>query len=196
MLSILSAFLAIVLGGLGRRIAGGVLNQWAGLSGEGDARVMGDHPARLIFGATVAFSAFLGGCPWKLALILIPCVWVGTTTGNFESMAMGRGSHSKYHDWLGMTAHAVLSAILPALAVFLIYPALPWWWIGLLPLLAAPGYELGWFISELTGNSPSLRQNIYYNHIPNGFKGGTELGEFFFGGACALGAFLTFVSQP
>lgn len=49
--------LAMALGALGRRIAGGVLNQWFAKPG---ARVFGDTPARLLFGVCVALACVVG----------------------------------------------------------------------------------------------------------------------------------------
>jgi len=180
----------LVLGALGRRAAGGALNQWFS-DGTAEHRVMGDTPARLIFAATVALSACLGGAPAWQALALVPAVWVGTVTGNFASLAMGRGQYSYLHDCVGMSAHAALSAVLPTLvafgAVFLTPPEHDQWgWMLGLTMLAAPLYTLGWIISGQHGR-PSF---------PLGLRGGSELGEAFWGASCALGAFLTFVSPP
>lgn len=178
---------ALIMGAIGRRIAGGILNQWAGLAGGNTSRVMGDNPARLIFSVLVALSGLLGGAPWLLALLLVPAVFVGTTTGNFNSMAMGRGSYSFAHDFWGMSAHAALSAITPTLLVVafgLQFYDTPfsWWAVGGFTLIASPLYCIGWIISGKTGNLS----------LPIGFRGGSELGEAFWGASCALGAFLTF----
>ena len=178
---VLLGFLSLILGGLGRRIAGGVLNQWFTPIG---GRVMGDTPARLLYGAMVALPlcpAFTHA-PWWVPLATIPSVWVGTTTGNWRSMAMGHASTSLMHDLLGMSAHAALSAILPvAIAAYVVH------WYALIALvfimMAAPLYWLGWEISPSPTGNPKL---------PLGFRGGSELGEFFWGAATGLGLFLAY----
>lgn len=170
---------SMLLGGLGRRIAGGVLNQWFKPSG---GRVMGDTPARLIYGGFVGMAAAMGGAPYWAALAMMPCVWVGTTTGNWSSMAMGRAKTTFLHDFFGMSAHAFLSALLPVgLAAYSVH------WhaavAALFIMLAAPLYALGWMISGKTGAA----------WLPTGFKGGSELGEFFWGAATGAGVFLAYM---
>lgn len=189
MIFTLLIILSAISGGIGRRIAGGVLNEWAGLAGGINARVMGDTPARLIYGASLAMAAFVGGAGWWLALATVLTVWVGTTTGNFGSISMGRApGHSIVADWFGMMAHAALSAVTPALtfgvaAYFGHAPALAWLtfaWIC--TLSASPAYDFGWRLSGLATNS----------RFPLGFRNGWTIGEFIWGGACGVGMFLAF----
>lgn len=170
--------LSLFLGAFGRRAAGGALNQWFRPNGP---RVMGDTPARLIFGVTVALPAFLCGAIWWQALLLIPAVWVGTTTGNFGSIALGRSGNPWWRDVAGLTLHGVLSALPPALLAIVF--GYPWGFMLLSGFLIAPLYELGWIISGKSGNVK----------LPVGLKGGAELGEAFWGAACAICAALTFL---
>lgn len=176
---------SVVLGAFGRRAAGGALNQWIPLGTK--TRVTGDTEVRLLYGATIAAAALLGGAIWWQAALLVPAVWVGTTTGNFNSMAMGHGQYSYAHDFFGMSAHAALSAILPTVVAFAVVFLTPpeyydWWWMAGFCMLASPLYTIGWIISGKVGKTS----------FPAGLQGGSELGEAFWGGACALGAFLTY----
>lgn len=172
--------LVLALGAVGRRGAGGAYNQW--FSTGDTARVMGDTPARILYGVTIALAALLGGAPWWQAAGLVPLVWVGTTTGNFHSMGMGRAQTSYLHDCFGMSAHAALSAALPTAWAY----AFAWWWMLGLTMLAAPLYSLGWMISGREGR-PSF---------PIGLRGGSEIGEALWGASCALGAFMTYGVMP
>lgn len=170
--------LSFVLGALGRRIAGGVLNQWFKPPGE---RVFGDHPARLIFGVTVAISGLFGGWPALYAAALIPAIWVGTTIGNFGGIDLGRGNGTYWGDVAALTLHGVGGIATPAILA-------AWVWHApgpIFPILASgfaigPAYTLGWALSGRIGNP----------HFPIGLRGGSELGEAFWGGAVAVGVFL------
>ena len=188
-----SILFAIIAGALGRRIAGGVLNTWFAPTG----RVMGDTPARLIYGALVALAGFVGGASLYMSLAMIVAVWIGTTTGNFDSMAMGRGPTSALHDWLGMTAHAFLSTLAPVLLVIsptlllifhgatpsLLLNGVAWWYVAGFTVIAAPLYDIGWIITGKSGSTMSL---------PLGFNLAPEIGEGLWGASCAVGTFLTF----
>ena len=173
--------LAFLLGAFGRRAAGGVLNQWAG---RPDSRpLVGDTPTRLLFGVTIALAAALGGAVGWQALLMVPAVWVGTTTGNFHSMAMGRAQTSYVHDFVGMSLHALLSALLPTAVAAYGWHVQAAWLFGL-TMLASPLYSLGWTISGRQGNP----------RLPLGMRGGSELGEAFWGGATGVGALLAFAT--
>lgn len=174
MIQVLLAFLSFVLGAFGRRIAGGALPQWTPWNA-------GDQIVRLFFGLTVGVSALLAGVPWYLALALVPATWVGTTTSNFNSMAMGRGGQTMLHDVAGMTLHGVLSAALPALGAW--WMGYEWWPIALSGFLIAPLYDLGWRIAGPDGGKG-------LTWMPRGLQVGTEFGELFWGGTVALGTYL------
>lgn len=166
---------SFTLGALGRRVAGGVLNQWFSLN-------IGDTPARLFYGLTVAVAALAGGLGWLVAGLLIPAVWVGTTTGNFAALAMGTDGSSLAEDWEGMSLHGFLSAVLPSLVVF--FGDHDNSIGGLLVLLgvtflASPSYYLGW---RIAGHGAPW--------LPTGLKGGTEVAEALWGGLTALSVFL------
>lgn len=185
------AVVAFLLGGLGRRIAGGALNQWAGLPGGVDGRVMGDTPARFIYAGLIAVCAvpglLLGHGTWFAVPAIVFAVWVGSTTGNFESIAMGRGSHSFWHDWVGMTAHGAICAILVEAALYglhMVGLSLPEWrsLVGFGFYYAAPAYWLAWCI---TGRSENKR-------LPVGLRMGSDLGELIWGGLCGAGVFFAF----
>lgn len=171
---------AMVLGGLGRRVAGGGANQVFRPNG---GRVMGDTPARLIFGCTIAAAALMAGAVWWHCLLLVPAVWVGTTIGNFESLAMGHGKYSYAHDFWGLTLHGIAGTAWAWVgAAALGYAASNFMLIG--GLMIAPAYTLGWWLI------PSPAGDSRY---PVGLRGGQELGELFYGSLFALGAFLTVV---
>lgn len=184
---------AFVLGAFGRRAAGGVLNP---LTGHTDAHPLtGDLPTRMGFGATVALAAAMGGASWWQCLLMVPAVWVGTTTGNFGSIDMARNQDTFAHDWLGMSLHAFLSAVLPSVVVVapLIGPAWPhvwqpfladprWLWAFGFTMTAAPIYWFGWAVAGYGG----------VRWLPRGLRGSVEIAEALWGGMCAAGVFLAF----
>ncbi len=149
---------------------------------------MGDTEARLIYSVTIALSGLLGGAIWWQAMLMIPAVFVGTTTGNFDSMSMGRGQYSYAHDLFGMSLHAILSVILPLLVVggTVLLPIPEYHnvlWLSLY-LLASPLYTVGWMIAGKQGKVI----------FPIGLRGGSELGEAFWGAVCALATFLCYTT--
>lgn len=179
----------LVIGAFARRIAGGYLNQAFGLAGGATARVMGDTPARGIFAALVAACGFLGGAPWTLAVALVPAWFIGTTLGNYNSIAMGRAQTSFAHDFFGMSLHALESVAFPLAAVAAYYAYFAHtghlqaaYMVGL-TMLAAPLYALGWIISGKDAGNMAL---------PVGFQSGFNIGEALWGASTALGCFLTF----
>lgn len=193
--------IVLIVGALGRRIAGGVLNQWfvgilfqpgafLTLLGGDAGRVMGDTPARLIYGASMAVAALLAGAGLTVAALMIPAYFIGSTTGNFNSTGMGRSSTGFVECFLGMSVHAALTAVVPYLTLVALTMRLhgvSWlafeqggWLVGLC-MLAAPLYDLAWCITGLNGKA----------RFPNGFQQGPDLGEAFWGAATALGVFLT-----
>lgn len=203
--------IAFLFGALGRRIAGGVLNTWAGYDTLNrttpgyNFRVMGDTPARLIYGALVGLAALMGGAVWWMALAMVPAVWVGTTTGNGGGRDAGFGATSFWHDFWGMSEHALLSALAPCLLVV----GFVWWragayslavfnaddWIFCLTMLAAPLYWLGWRIAIALGGQEMPPNNLGgtgNGRLFAGLQGGSEWGEALWGGAVAVGTFLAF----
>lgn len=172
---LLRTALAIVLPGIGRRVCGGAFQQWTGKN-------VGDTPARLFFGLTVCLAALLAGVTWWWCLALIPVTWVGTVTGNFGGIAMGRSGNPYWRDFAGMTLHGALSGVLPAAGAW--WLGYGWWAIAIAALTIAPLYSIGWMASGKAGN-PKL---------PLGLRGGSELGELFWGGAMGLGTFLAGIS--
>jgi len=191
--------LAFIMGGLGRRIAGGVLNQWKSPSTNGaGVAVMGDTPARLIYSASVSLAVILSAVVvpttlmfWCLAACMLPAVFVGTTTGNNNSLSMGTADDYTFkHDFLGMLVHGIESAVLPGMVVLLAFiPASIREAVILSAILEASiavgcplAYYVGWRIAGLKGAS----------YMPLGLKGGTEIGEALWGGLTALSAFLVF----
>lgn len=188
---ILLSLIAFLLGAVGRRIAGGVLNQWAHKT-DGVSRVMGDTPARLIYGAALGLAALMGGAVWWVALVMVPAVWVGTTTGNFNGMAMGRAEFSYWHDFAGMTVHGALAAGFPV--ALTVYAGAVWGsiWIAATCLACAPLYTVAWATAEHLGTQAVPASGVPRRHLLLGFNGGSELGEAFWGGACGIGTFLAF----
>ena len=179
--SALGCLLSFALGGIGRRIAGGAVNEWF-------HRDVGDHPVRLFYGLTVAFSALMGGAAWPVAALTIPAVWLGTVTGNFRSLSMGHGEYSFQHDFWGMTAHGALSTA-PCLLAW--YAGLGWLAVALIAagcLAAAPCYILGWWTAIRIGS-----QDAGVTAMPPGLRGGTQLAEVLWGGIHAATIFLAFI---
>ena len=172
------------LGGLGRRVAGGSLNEWFHVD-------VGDLPVRLFYGAMLGLAALMGGAAWWVALAMILAGWSGQAIGgNFESLAMGREGHSRLHDWLGMSAHGAISAVAPTALV--LYAGGIWWMTAVGFLSAALCYEIGWFVAEKTGNQVVMGKPMVYPWFPPGLQGGTQLAEVFWGAACGAGVFLSF----
>ncbi len=177
--------LVLALGAIGRRIAGGGLNQWVGDTGGVNSRVMGDTPARLIFGLLCAVCGLLGGMPWMMVPLIVIAVWVGTTTGN-TGIAMGRGNKTTFsQDWWacaihGMECDAAVSAVTGYW--FWDHPA-RWVLVGLGWLTCPVWYEMAWDITGLKGVS----------WLPVGFRTGSDLAEAIWGAVCALCLFAAFV---
>jgi hypothetical protein len=159
-----------LLGGLGRRVAGGSFEQWTGIN-------LGDYPVRAFFGATLAAGCFLGSHQlWSLTLILSG--FLGCAIPNFGGIGMGRSGNPWQQDAGGLNSHGTYSMGITAL------PLAYFNWHGLIFIIAAgyaivPFYELGWRITGKAGR-PGL---------PLGLRGGSELGELFWGAACGIGAF-------
>lgn len=179
MLIVLFSVIAFDLGGFGRRVAGGVLNQWAAALGliRADGRIFGDFPARAIFGLTVAIGAWLGGAVWWHGLALAVTTFIGCTVGNFGGLGMGRGSDPYWQDFGAMELHGLGGTVLSAFAA----GALGYWHWGFFlvaGILCAPSYEAGYRTVD------AGRQ-----WLPIGFQEGPEVGEFVWGGVMALAAF-------
>ena len=167
--------LAFVLGAVGRRVCGGAFQQWTG-------KDIGDTPVRLFFGVCLGAAALIAGVHWYYCLALIPVTWVGTVTGNFNSMAMGRGGMSYAHDFFGLSLHGLLSGILPAAGAY--FAGYGYVAIAIAALSISPLYTLGWAMTGIQGK-PSW---------PLGFRSGTEWGELLWGGAMGLGTLVAAVS--
>jgi hypothetical protein len=177
MMIILFGLLAFILGALGRRAAGGLVQDLTG-------KDIGDLPVRLFYGLTVALAALMGGSMLWVPVLMLPAVFVGTTTGNFDSMSMGHGTYTKWHDYLGMTCHGFLSALLPALVTLLAGHVLGAIGVFLaITLLATPSYLVGWSLYTPTSNAS----------WPLGFRPPTPLAEFLWGGLTSLSVYIAFV---
>jgi len=168
--------LAALLGAVGRRVCGGLYNSITGKRSPG-----GDTPVRIFFAATLALSAYLGGVGWLPALVLIPLNFIGTTTGLFNSLAMGRGGRPYWKDFLGMTLHGVISSAPPAVLFFFTGHDLWAPFVALLGgLMISPCYSLGW---SLTG----LRGRLDW---PKGMQQGTEVAELLWGAVMGVAHFV------
>lgn len=166
---------AALLGAVGRRVCGGLYNSITGKRSPG-----GDLPVRIFFAATLALSAYLGGVGWLPALVLIPLNWVGTTTGLFDSLAMGRGGRPYWKDFLGMTLHGVISALLPAILFYFTGTLRSAEVAFLGGLLISPCYSLGWSLTGLHGRKG----------WPKGMQQGTEVAELLWGAVMGVTHFV------
>jgi hypothetical protein len=173
---LLALLLSAILGGLGRRVAGGAIGQWFDVD-------VGDLPPRIFFAVTVAAGAALGWAAggvvheWWHLLALVPLVWVGTTLGNGEAMDMGRDQGGFWRDFVAMTLVGLAGTILPTAAAW--WEGYAWVWMLLGGITAAPAYSLGWILMG--------HRNMA---LPLGIQGGSEAGEVMFGAGKAMGACL------
>ncbi|HEV7216849.1 MAG TPA: hypothetical protein VGP33_17215 [Chloroflexota bacterium] len=175
-----------LLGGLGRRVAGGVLGQWFNYDS-------GALISRGFYGLTVALAALLGGAIWWHSLLVIPAIYVGCTWPNnmtfpawtgiapVGGIGLGRqAGGSFWRDAAGLEVHGVIGTALVALGAFFAgYVA--WWLMVIAGLLIVPLYLAGW---QITGRPVNLR-------YPLGMQVGSEWGEALWGGAVAALAFTT-----
>jgi len=155
-----------ILGAVGRRVCGGLYNSITGKRSPG-----GDLPVRIFFAVTLAASADMGGVVWWAALALMPLNWIGTTTGLFDALAMGRGGNSYWKDFLWMTLHGILSSGPPAVLFFFLGGWVPAAIAFAGGLIISPCYTIGWSVTGLFG-----RRNW-----PKGMQQGTEVAELIWG---------------
>jgi len=156
-----------VLPGLGRRVAGGAVQQWTGWD-------TGDVPVRAFFGFTCGLVGLAAGLVWWQALILWLAAFLTCSIGMFGGIAMGRSGNPWWRDALGLEAHAWLGWGAILAAAWWLGDA--WWWLAGGVASIALVYELGWIISGKAGKLS----------WPPGFRGGSEIAEFLWG--VALGA--------
>ncbi len=165
------AVLAAVLCGLGRRIAGGVLNQWFAAPG---GRVMGDLPARGIWGLSLGVAAFAAGATLGRACVILPLVVAGCAVPMWAIDPLGEGySSPRWLRCLGLAAHGLLSMLLVTAGAW--WCGYGWPWILGASMAILPLYVAGWMIA------PAQRPTF-----PPGFRLGSEIGELLWG--CAMGA--------
>lgn len=172
---ILQLILAAILGAIGRRIAGGILNQFSH-----NSRVMGDTPARILFGILVAVLPAIHD--YRL-LLFIPGIWAGTTISLFNSIGMGRGSDNYWRSFFGLSLHGIAGTILPAIAAYALGDA--WLPLVIAGLLIAPCYTLGWSLTGKDGVRPSF---------PVGLQNAPEIGEALWGACVSVAAMLAVLS--
>lgn len=178
MLIVLFSVVSFILGGLGRRACGGVLNEWAKALGwiPENGRVTGDYPTRALFGLTVAAGAWLGAALWWHGLALIGAIFLGCAVPLFGGLGLGRGSDSYWESFGALTLHGVGGTALAAIGAGLLgYPQ--WGLFFLAGLLCAPAYEIGYRV-----------YSVGQSWLPVGFRGGPQVGEFVWGGWVALAA--------
>lgn len=163
---------AALMGALGRRMAGGVFEQWTG-------KDIGDYPVRAFFGLMLACSAFIGSYEWA-SFLLIPSTFFGCSIPNFGGIAMGRGASaggtSWKHDAIGLTGHGVLSMAITVLPLIFFHSQ--WYLLLVAGFLIAPAYEIGWSVTGVPGRKS----------WPFGLQGGSEIGECIWGAACGIAA--------
>jgi len=101
----------------------------------------------------------------------MPLNWIGTTTGLFDALAMGRGGNSYWKDFLWMTLHGILSSGPPAVLFFFLGGWVPAAIAFAGGLIISPCYTIGWSVTGLFG-----RRNW-----PKGMQQGTEVAELIWG---------------
>lgn len=177
---------AFALGGLGRRVAGGVMGQWFNWD-------TGALISRNFYGLTLALAALAGGVVWWQAAIIVPCTYIGCTVPNkftfpdswgiapIGGIGLGRQPGGNFwRDAAGLLVHGLAGTGLAAIGA---------WWLGFIlwPLLVASGasivgaYLIGWAVTGQLGR---------YD-FPLGFRDGAEVGEFLWGGTVAAAFFVT-----
>ena len=177
MIHYLAILPVMLIGALGRRVAGGVLNQWFSPSG---GRVMGDVPARALWGLALAIAAILGGMIAWHALVLIVAVTLGCAVPMWAIDPISKQADGNPYPspvWLrclGLEAHGFLSMLAVTVAA---------WWAGYLwpfflagSLTILPAYVIGWMVSK--------------PWFPPGLRLGSEFGEALWGALMALSVFL------
>ena len=173
--------IAIILGALGRRIAGGGFQQLTNIN-------VGDTPTRIFFGLMIAACALIVGIHWWLVLLgLTILTFIGSTTGNFNATAMGTGGNPLWKDFLFMSLHGFLSVVGPTIGAW--YLGYSWEWILASGLIVSPCYMMGNLLfsvfskmsgltsGELTGWPAWLCQRVQFS-------------EFIWGGLLGLGTVL------
>lgn len=174
--------LSFLLGGLGRRMAGGGFQELTGLD-------VGDLPTRAFFGATLASATFLGGVHSLWVLTMVITGMLGCSISMFDCLSMGREpARSWATDALGATKHGVLSMAITSLGMLLVAFLSDYHYIGanfivlvVAGFTMAPMYELGW----------QLYEHRIIPRWPFVILGQpTTVGEFTWGGMCGVGAFL------
>jgi predicted membrane channel-forming protein YqfA (hemolysin III family) len=125
-----------VMGGMGRRFAGGLLGQWIG-------PVVTTQVARLSWGLLCALCALLAGAPSLHALAIIPCIWLGSIFGYFGSMTAGhQPGKTALIDGLLLLAHGIAGVLPLAIGAKLLgYPVSGLLFAG---VLCPAAYFLAW----------------------------------------------------
>ena len=184
MLSIVLGFASGVLGAIGRRVAGGLIEDIT-------HKKTGDQGIRLFFALTLSVTMVLAYVitmnpvfVWWQLLALVPLNWVGTTLGNLDSIGMGRSGHTWLRDYLGITAVAIAGCVLPAVALWW-WGYTAWYWCFLGGVFTGWLYELGYRICPFNPGHGYSRPDW-----PTGFNCATALAECFYGFAKAVGIFL------
>jgi hypothetical protein len=129
--------LAIVAGGLGRRIVGGLGSQWLGVD-------LGDTPVRAFWAALLAGVSVLAGAPLLFACAVLIGIFAGSTVGMWGGFSIGHSpGRNTGTDILLMTAHGLAGTIVVACAAY--WFGLSWWPLVAAGALCAPCYALAWW---------------------------------------------------
>lgn len=174
------------MGAMGRRIAGGLFEQWTGFKWG--------QPTRLFFGFMLALAAFISGAPFWTAMILVPLVWVGTTLGLFGGLGMGRAgipvhpsltSRRYLRDFGAMTLHGTLSIILPSIwAWYFGYAILP---VVISGVIIGFCYEAAYRIIGINPPPHAFTKEAW----PRGYNHSPDFGELVWGAARGIGMSLS-----
>lgn len=184
--------LAFLLGAIGRRTAGGALNEV--FYPRGDGRVFqGDYPVRAAFAALLAAATLLGHLSAPFAAAVLVGTFLGAGTGNklilpylgeFGGIDLGHGRLPLWRGYVGLTYHGLGQVGLPVAAVLLarnfgVHVWLPAVWpIAVAGLLCAPLYHLAWALGGWRFPVPGW---------PRPVEGGFHLAEALWGGALGVG---------
>jgi hypothetical protein len=150
--------------GIGYRIRGGLWNTTIKLPGQ-MARLLG-------WGVPCGVTAYLAGCHWLPALLIVPMMWAGSIISLFSAIDLGKNEGNFITDFTLLTLRGLL-AVLGSVAVLWYFGYSHYW------ILAIAGLMMGlvYLIAD--------KLNFHIDGFGSG--GFPEVGEFLFGITVGLG---------